>query len=232
MNLRQAWTGFVTPEDYELHMASIGQAQANAVLVREAVINWAAAGARLWIAGAGTGQMFDFASAAFLSPFDVTFSDINAQFLERLEARLAQSGLTQWRTQLDDLEQTALAGPFDMAAVVLVFEHIAWRKGIASIAKVAPARCLIVIQQNPAGMTAAVTPSRVPPGTMKAVVAAKPVLVDEAELIAEMATKGYRELERTISDVPDGKKMLALVFESNRRFIDRIKMRQTEVPEE
>jgi hypothetical protein len=37
MTLREAWTRFVAAEDYETHMAAIGQAQANASLVAELV---------------------------------------------------------------------------------------------------------------------------------------------------------------------------------------------------
>ena len=62
-------------------------------------------------------------------------------------------------------------------------------------------------------MVSAVTPSRVPPGTMKMVTEARPVLVDAAELIAEMAAHAYTQIERIWSVAADGKKMAAIVFE-------------------
>jgi hypothetical protein len=213
LNLRQVWSGHVTPADYEQHMSAIGQAQANAVLVRQNIERWAAVGARLLIAGAGTGQMFDYEAAVFLAPYDVTFSDINEQFLATLAARLQGTEFTSWRTQSDDLEQTILPGSYDLLIVVLVLEHIDWRKGVRSIARLAPPKCLIIIQVNPPGMTTAVTPTRVLPGTMRAVVAAGPRLVDSAELTGEMAQHGYQPLDSNSVDVPDGKQMLALAFE-------------------
>jgi hypothetical protein len=213
LSLREAWCGCVTPDDYEQHMAAIGQAQANAALVREATRQWAPAGEAVLIAGAGTGQMLDYEGHEFLAPFDVTFSDINPLFLLCIEQRLARTQLTAWRTAADDLECTQLKGPFALVVIVLVFEHIDWRKGVESIARLAPVRCVIVIQENPPGMTSAVSPSRVPPGTMKAIVEAGPILVDAEELIATMAARSYRQIERIRSEVADGKKMCAIVFE-------------------
>ncbi len=213
LSLREAWCGCVTPEDYEQHMVAIGQAQANALLVREAIQRWAAPGAAVLIAGAGTGQMFDYEGHEFLTRLDVTFSDINPTFLRCIEKRLAHTPLTAWRTVADDLECTQLTATFALVVIVLVFEHIDWRKGVESIAGLAPERCVIVIQENPPGMTSAVSPSRVPPGTMKAIVEAGPVLVDAAELISAMAARSYRQIERIWSEVADGKKMSAIVFE-------------------
>ena len=213
LSLRQAWSGRVTPDDYEQHMAAIGQAQANALLVREAIQRWAAPGAAVLIAGAGTGQMLDYEGHEFLTPYDVTFSDINPEFLRCIEQRLARTPLTAWRTAADDLECTQLAGPFALVVIVLVLEHIDWPKGLESIARLAPERCVVVIQENPPGMTSAVSPSRILPGTMKVFVEVKPVLIVAEELTAEMEIHSYRQIERVWSEVADGKKMSAIVFE-------------------
>src|SRR5581483_3615065 len=66
--LRRAWTTIVIPDDYEQHMASIGQAQAAARLTTQ-IIAWAqlTPGSRITVAGAGTGQMLDHLDAAGLS---------------------------------------------------------------------------------------------------------------------------------------------------------------------
>ena len=213
LTLRDAWCGGVAAHDYEQHMAAIGQAQANARIVREAIQRWTRPGASVLIAGAGTGQMLDYEGHEFLAPYDVTFSDINPEFLRCIERRLANTALAAWRTVADDLECTQVTGPFALVVIVLVLEHIDWRKGVASIARLAPERCLIVIQENPPGMTSAVSPSRVPPGTMKVFVEVKPVLIDAVELIAAMAAHSYQQIERIWSEVADGKKMSAIVFE-------------------
>ena len=92
--LRRAWTEIVTAADYDGHMASIGQAQAAADLTR-CLIEWASlpAGGSITIAGAGTGQMFDYLDPAVIRPYRLTCSDLNPAFLARLGDRLARRGL-------------------------------------------------------------------------------------------------------------------------------------------
>jgi len=69
-SLRQAWTEIVTADDYEEHMASIGQAQAAAELTKHLIRSASlTAGGRITIAGAGTGQMFDFLAPAIFCPY-------------------------------------------------------------------------------------------------------------------------------------------------------------------
>lgn len=59
--LRRAWTEIVTADDYESHMASIGQAQTAAELTR-CLLEFASlpTGSRITIAGAGAGQILTF----------------------------------------------------------------------------------------------------------------------------------------------------------------------------
>ena len=87
--LRRAWTEIVTADDYEQHMAAIGQAQAAAELTV-----WMLGAAELregdavTIAGAGTGQMFEFLDASVFRPYQLTFADLNPAYLARLRRRL------------------------------------------------------------------------------------------------------------------------------------------------
>jgi hypothetical protein len=68
--LRRACTEIVTPEDYDEHMAAVGQAQAAVALVAEAIRDAdPRPGSRVLVAGAGTGQMFDFLDSARIRSF-------------------------------------------------------------------------------------------------------------------------------------------------------------------
>jgi hypothetical protein len=210
-SLRQAWTELVTAEDYEAHMAAIGQAEANADLVRAVLDRWPPPGERLLFAGAGTGQMFDYVAPDFLAVRRVTFTDLNPRFLERLASRL---GPAPWyETEVDDLEASGLAGDYAGVVVVLVLEHIDWRAGVRSLGRLGAARCYLVVQENPPEIATAVTPGRPPVGTMEVFRRACPRLIPPAEVDAEMAEQGYRPLGRTSRPVADGKYMTALVFE-------------------
>ena len=99
--LRHAWTQIVTGEDYDDHMARIGQAQAGADLTCQ-IIRSAdpPSGGHVVIAGAGTGQVLDFLDPALFRTFHLTFTDLNPAFLARLAQRLVRHGLVA--TVLED----------------------------------------------------------------------------------------------------------------------------------
>jgi len=114
--LRDAWTTLVSAEDYEAHMAAIGQAQANAAQLSDfLMLVHPQPGARLLIAGAGPGQMFDHMDASVFHPYRTTFSDINPRFLARLRERYPQAHCV-----VDDIERSSLAGPFHAVMETLV----------------------------------------------------------------------------------------------------------------
>jgi hypothetical protein len=210
--LRTAWRQTVDPDDYDAHMAAVGQARANAELVSDLLTRHPPGGPRLLVAGAGTGQMLDFLDSALFSPFQVTFTDLSRTLLARLDERLAQRGWRDHRTLVDDLEATKLAGPFDGAVVVLVLEHLDWRRAVSSLSRLAVGRCYIVLQQNPAEQEGALAPHRPAIGSMEVFRTVHPHLVPLQELSASLSKKGYVRLVAEPRSVPDGKTMLGLVF--------------------
>lgn len=211
--LRRAWTEVVTPADYDQHMANIGQAQAAAELTRWFVESAAPPpGARVVIPGAGTGQMLDFLDPAVLRPYRLTFADLNPGFLETLRARLEARGLGA-ETLEDDIERTALASEPALLIATLLLEHIDWRGGVESFTGLRPRACGIVIQENPPGMTSAVTPGRVVPASIaKAMETAHATLVPRGELVAAMAARDYVVSAESAREVADGKRLTALLF--------------------
>lgn len=206
--LRDAWTTTVQVKDYEAHMAAIGQAQANAAHIRDFLSRAAEPEARILIAGAGTGQMFDFLSPGLFAPYQTCFTDINPRFLACLRQRCPGAVCVA-----DDLERSSLQGPFHAAAAVLVLEHIDWRKGLDTLVRLRPRYLFLVLQCNPAGLTTAVTPTRVLPGTMQVFAHAHPSLVDKNEAATHLQRFGYALIEEWPRQVLDSKVMLGLLFE-------------------
>ena len=128
--LRRAWTQIVTGDDYDEHMARIGQAQAGAGLTCQILRSAEPpVGGRVVIAGAGTGQALDYADTALFRPFRLTFTDLNPAFLARLAQRLAKHGLAATVLE-DDIEQTAIEPGPDLLLATLLLEHIDWRRGV------------------------------------------------------------------------------------------------------
>jgi hypothetical protein len=204
--LRDVWTNALRPEDYETHMAAIGQAQANAAHIRDFAL-LCPPGARVLIAGAGTGQMFDTIPPDVFGHLRAVFTDINPRFLACLRARHPQAVCVA-----DDLELSSLRGPFHAACAVLVLEHIDWQKGLDSLAALSPERLFLVVQRNPPEIATAVSPSRQLPGTMQAFAETHPELRDPSEVTAHLRTRGYALVEEWPRPVADNKIMLGLLY--------------------
>jgi hypothetical protein len=212
--LRHAWTEIISADDYETHMAAIGQAQAaaslTAWLLAEARL---AADSRITIVGAGTGQMFDFLDTALFLPYKLTCADLNPVFLARLEGRLAKTALRAAVAQ-DDLENTRLAPEADLLLTTLVLEHIDWRAGVRSICQLRPRMCGVIMQVNPPDMLSAVTPGRALPRSMQAAAETwHPVLLRAEELISSFEVYGFSCRRQTSLGVADRKELQALLFD-------------------
>ena len=199
--LRQAWAGHIAPDDYERHMAANGQPQANAGLLDELFrISPPAPGARILFAGAGTGQYFDYWAPSSLAPYACVFTDINPLYLARLAARFPGESL------VDDIEGPCVIGPFDLAIVMLVLEHVDWRCAAAALCGLA-GRVFTVTQEDPAVATL-----RPLPGTLAVLRDHPPKLIERAALIAHFGRLGFTLTRTAIREVADGKKMVGLDF--------------------
>jgi hypothetical protein len=209
--LRDAWKNQVLASDYEAHMAAIGQARANAEHLREMLSRFPPPpGAMVWLAGAGPGQMFDYLPEELLSPWRLVCSDISERFLGVLRTRCRRAECV-----VEDLLQPALAGECHTAVVVLVLEHIDWRRGVEALAARRPKQIFVVIQENPEGMQSAVSPQRVLPGSMVVFGEAHPELLEAPALVKAFAARGYGLAWSRPAPVADGKTMLGLVFRDN-----------------
>lgn len=212
--LREAWTALIRAEDYETHMAAVGQAQANARLVADYFrVRPPQPGAAVLFVGAGTGQMFEFVSPSFLLPYRTTFADINPDYLERLSARLANVEDLHFSTVVDDVEQSKLAPGFELILAVLVLEHVDWRKAVAAICALASGGIFIVSQENPPGTAAPMTETRAIPGTMNIFKQLRSPLISSDEIAAEFAQHGFALEYSDARMVADEKKMAALGFQ-------------------
>ena len=211
--LREAWTTIIQARDYEAHMAEVGQAQANAELVAEYLASQPPGeGASLLLLGAGTGQMFDFISSKILNPYKTTFADINPSFLQCLAERLRGVEGLRYTTVVDDIEKTRLTPGFHTVLAVLLLEHVDWRKAVSTIAGLAGQRAFVVIQENPAALATALTPTRKITGTMRIFTEVHPGLIPGDELTAEFARLGFKPNCSAEKIVADNKKMLAFGF--------------------
>jgi len=211
--LRKAWQEIITAEDYDQHMATVGQAEANALLVRDLIVNSSLPpDGRILFAGAGTGQMFDFVDPEFLATWQVTFTDLNQGYLDKLQLRLSASSV-RFVCQVDDIENTSLRGPFDLIVLVLVLEHVKWQRALNQMVGLNTQSFLIVTQQNPPEFSSGVTPGRtLPPSIELASKTAVSHLLDKAELVDFLQSLGFEPVKEDNRPVLDNKIMRGIVF--------------------
>ena len=168
----------------------------------------------LLIVGGGTAQFLDYVPVATLDRYDITFTDINPDFLERARERFLRAGRQNVHFTIDDIEVTQLKDQFDLVVVVLVLEHIDWQRGLQNIHTLAPNLLHIVIQQNPVGVVDAIAPQRALNKSMQALAeTARPVLAPSDRLIDFLTQLGYRLQARDERPVPDSKRMVGLSFD-------------------
>jgi hypothetical protein len=211
--LREAWITVIRPEDYDAHMALVGQAQANAKLV----VDWLRSNppksdSSILFAGAGTGQMFDFFSAEFLSPYRLTFTDINGDYLKCLESRMKNKAQLRFRTLVDDIERSQLPAGFALTVAVLVLEPVEWRLAVASLCRLSVDSVFVVIQENPPQLTTVVSESQSIVGTMRVFREVHPMLVNREELVQEFDHHGFGMVYSREQNVLYEKKMVGLGF--------------------
>lgn len=211
--LREAWTTIVLPEDCDAHMVRVGQAEANAQLLADWLRSeMPRSDSSILFAGAGTGQMFDFFPAELLSPYRVTFTDINSNFLKCLESRLKSKAKLSFQTSVDDIERSQLPAGFTLAVAVLVLEHVDWRLAVASLCRLTNDNVFVIIQVNPPQLATAVSGSQPLYGTMRIFREVHPMLVNRKELVQEFDHHGFDMAYFSEKQVLYEKKMIGLGF--------------------
>ncbi len=192
-------------------MARIGQAEANARLTAD-WIGALGAAEPLLFAGSGPGQMLEYLPPGIFQNRSLQFTDINAEFLRHAAGRLDALGVAG-AFHLDDIEDSTLEGEHPNVVIVLVLEHVAWRKALHSLLRWNARQVLVIIQENPPQIDSAVTPGREVPGTMQVFRdGARPHLIAKPDLQVAMKELGFQLLQVDVAEVLDGKKMLACRF--------------------
>lgn len=212
--IREVWLKRISPDDCDAHMAAVGQAQANAELVAQVLEEHPpTAGASILFVGAGTGQLFDYASPTMLKRFHSTFSDINAEYLHRLRSRICSVPELHFNVVVDDVESTSLTPGYELVVAVLVLEHVDWQKAIATMCRLSSRRVFVVVQENPPGLPSAMTKNRPVVGSMRVFLVLDPQLVPSAEVEKEFRGNGFALRFVLSREVLDSKRMVGLEFE-------------------
>lgn len=208
---KKHWRDLVDVEDLDAHMFEVGQAAVNADLIKKMISQFPLqADSTLYVPGCGTGQMFDFLKPSDLGKLNFIFSDYKPEFLEKLKNRLPSG--TKFQTLLDDVEESELDQKADAALIVLLLEHVDWKRALDNILKVQPEKIFLIIQEQDATDSMINKNRQLRPSMKKFSEIAKTELVDRKELERYLNLYQFQLQAIFIETVPHTKRMVALVF--------------------
>ncbi len=211
---RKGWTEIISPQELDNHMANIGQAEANAGIVKQMFKDHPLeSGSKLVVPGCGTCQLFDYIIPSDLGKIELFFTDINPSYLSKVKERLAKFPGTKYHTIIDDIEKTRLKGKYEGALIILVLQHVEWKKALDSICNLRASKLYVIEQeQDPTQHT--VTKSRqLSDSIRKYAEIANPQLIPRKELVEYVGRKKYVIVGKYEKEVPDNKIMYGFVFE-------------------
>ncbi|GEM_PF-3736054 len=212
---RRAWLEIVKPKDLDSHMKNVGQAEANATLVRDMLEAYQLDPySGLLVHGCGTCQMFDYLKPEDLGDMEaikLTFADFSPRILRAAQKRLKK---LKFRYQLiqDDLENSQLREVYENALLVLVLQHIDWRKGLENLDKLGVSRFYIIEQEQTPGTYPITTSRKLPKSMREYAESAELSLVSLEELDAYMRSRRFELSYKNSIQVPDNKSMVSLVY--------------------
>ena len=182
--------GASSPQPGYAHLAAVGQGQDNAKLVPALLLSHPPGLMPAPVRGRGNGPDVRLGSSRLPVPFsrDLHGHQCRAPGPARGAARAQR--LDGSRAGRGRGRGHASGRPLDGVVLVLVLEHVAWRKTLRPLYSLSPARVYVVIQENArdGGRDHA---SREPVGTLRVIREAQLTLVPRADLITEMETLGY-----------------------------------------
>jgi 2-polyprenyl-3-methyl-5-hydroxy-6-metoxy-1,4-benzoquinol methylase len=213
---REAWTKIITAEDLDFHLDSVGQAKTNAEIIKLMLKeNPLKKEDVLLIPGCGTGQFLDYISPKDLGDnIHLIFTDINEMFLEKVKERTRKIAYPIYKYQIDDIEDSKLKEKIKGVLIVLVLEHVEWKKALKSMISLNPKTIYIIAQKQGPGQRIHISQTRkLRPSIEEYCKLGSFKIVDREELIHFMKENNFIIKKIYNKPVPDNKLMVGYVFE-------------------
>ena len=211
---RKGWLEIITINELDSHMAAIGQAEANADIVKQMFAEYPLQpNSRLLIPGCGTAQLFDYIQPSDLgSNIELVLTDIKPSFLAKARERLQRFSGINYTTQEDDIEDTKLKGTYGSALVVLVLQHVEWQKALDSLVSLNPSKFYIIEQEQDPSQHAVTKSRQLSEVWRRYAEVANPQLILRKELTDYLVKKGYEVIGSYERAVQNNKTMYCFVF--------------------
>jgi len=213
-NLRKAWTDVIIADELDAHLEDLGQAKVNAEIVEEMISDYQLPkNSKIIMPGCGTGQIFDYLSPEVLCCNQLTFTDINQSFLDKLSKRILDSRITNFQCHIDDLENTGLYENFDGVILVLVLEQLEWKRAVKTLVEYNPKYIYLIIQEQSQSTKTITVNVRSRDSIRRFSEMANPKLVPRKDLIEFLSNMDYGLCKIYEKQVPNSKVMVGVVFE-------------------
>lgn len=210
---RDAWLRIVKPNELDSHMASIGQAEANASIVREMLHRFRLADdSKLLVHGCGSCQVFDYIPLSDFGKIRITFADLSSAMFEEARKRLEGVSDASYEFVIDDMEDSCLTGSYDAIMLVLVLLHVDWQLSLKNMLRHSPSLFFIIEQEQLPGVPSVTSTDGLPPSIRRYSEVAEMELVPRNELVSFMGSRGYSVRWTTTRPVPGEKSMMGFVF--------------------
>ncbi|MBT3879056.1 MAG: class I SAM-dependent methyltransferase [Candidatus Scalindua sp.] len=215
-NLRIAWTEVIVADELDAHLEELGQAKINALLVKQMFDDFTLPdNLKILIPGCGTGQIFDYLSPKEFCKYQLTFSDINQSFLDKLKKRLNDNGCRNFRCIIDDVENTILTDQFDVIVLILVLEQVDWEKGINTIINFNPQYIYLIIQEQGLDIETITVNVKSRDSIRRFSEMADPQLVPKDLIYSYLSKNNYKLVRTYERPVLNQKVMVGLAFQRN-----------------
>lgn len=209
---KEAWKSIISAEDLDKHMIKTKQIQANTKILQNMINDFPISKMKILVPGCGTGQVFEHLDLTLFSGSQIIFTDINKKYLEKLNQRLKKFRKISYSVTMDDIENTKIKKHFNSCILILVLEHIEWKKVIKNILNFGVSSFYVIIQKQNKNKQTITSYRDMPKSITKFSTIARTHLIDNLEIKQYFKKEGFDLLKKYNEKVLDNKKMVGFYF--------------------
>jgi len=209
---KEAWKSTIPANDLDKHMLATKQVLANAKILQNIIGDFPINDMKILVPGCGTGQIFNYLNPTIFSDSNLIFTDINKEYLEKLDLRLKKFQKISYKIIKDDIENTKIQEQFDSCILILILEHIDWEKAIKNILNFGVKSFYIIIQKQDKNKQTVTSYKDIPKSITKFSTIAKSHLISASEIEQYFKKEGFNLLRECGEKVINNKEMVGLYF--------------------
>jgi len=208
---KKAWKSTIPADDLDKHMLATKQVQANVKILEKMLNDFPIKeGTNILVPGCGTGQIFDYIDINLFSNYHLTLTDINKEYLKKIDQRFKKNQKISYKIIEDDIEIPKIQQKFDSSILILVLEHIEWKKALENILNLGVNSVYIIIQKQDKNKQIVTSYKNIPKSITKFSTITKSQLIDEHKIKQYFKKNGFNLLKSYSEKIMDNREMIGL----------------------